>query len=197
MTVKRPKWYLDNVKPLQNHPWTDREKLAVFILRDEENATASTVARVFGVTKIQIYNITRLVRRGKNKECFICGKPLSTKDRKKKGLVKACDDCKEKKRIYKHKRRKKLLKRGICPYCERRKLVKGKKGCIRCLSATHRRRYNMGQCGQCGTRPIAKNSDALCTICLGINKRRSAAGRSLKKLTRKKKCTKTGKVYKK
>jgi len=182
MTVKRPKWYLSNVKPLQNHPWTEREKLAVFTLRDEENTPAHVVARVFGVTKIQIYNITRLVRRGKNKECFICGNPLSPKERRQKGLIKSCDDCKEKKRIYKKERREKLLKRGICPYCERRKLVKGKKGCIQCLSATHRRRYNIGLCGQCGKRPLAKHSDALCNICLGMNRRRSVATRKLKKL---------------
>lgn len=196
MTVRRPKWYLNNVKPLQNHPWTEREKLAVFTLRDEENTPAQVVARVFGVTKTQIYNITRLVRRGKNKECFCCGNLLSPKECRRKGLIKSCDACKEKKRIYKQKRREKLLKKGICPYCERRKVVKGKKGCIKCLSATHRRRYNIGMCGQCGTRPLAKHSDALCTVCLGINRKRSAAQRSLKKLTRKKKCTRTGKVYK-
>jgi NMD protein affecting ribosome stability and mRNA decay len=55
----------------------------------------------------------------------------------------------------------------------------------------------MGLCGNCGKRPIAKHSDALCQICLVVNKKRSAAKRNLNKLIRKKKCTKTGNVYKK
>lgn len=196
--LKRPKWYLSDVKPLQNHPWTDREKLAVFALRDEEDLPARRVAKVFGVTKIQIYNITRLVRRSKNKECFICGNPLSVKERRKqKGrLIKSCDTCKENKKIYKQKRRKGFLKLGICPYCERRKVIKGKKGCKLCLSATHRRRYNRGLCGQCGERPITEKSDALCNLCLGVNRKRSAAQRKLKRLSKDMIC-KTGKSSKK
>jgi len=198
--LKRPEWYLSDVKPLQNYPWTDREKLAVYALRvTRKDFPAREVAEIFGVTKIQIYNITRLVRRSKNKECFVCGNLLSIKERRdQKGrLIKSCDTCKEKKKIYKQKRRERLLKLGVCPYCERRKVVKDKKGCIRCISATHRRRYNQGLCGQCGNRPIAKNSDALCTICLSINRKRSKAQRNLKRLQKEKTCKTTGETYKK
>jgi len=198
MRLKRPKWYLENVKPLENHPWTDTEKLAVFALRDEEDLPAKRVAKIFGVTKTQVYNVTRLIRRSKNKECFICGNLLTPKEkRKQKGrLVKACDSCKDEKREYKRKRRKRLLKKGLCPYCEKRKVVAGKKGCTLCLSATHRRRMQMGLCGQCGKRPIDKKSEALCTICLGINRKRTSAQRKLNK-TKDKVCNKTGKSSKK
>ncbi len=193
--MSRPHWYLSRVKPLQNHSWTDREKLAVFTLRSEEDIPARRVAIIFGVTKTQIYNVTRLVRRGKNKECFSCGRPLSPKERKQKGLILSCETCKVNKKEYKRKRRNALLKKGICPYCEKRKLVPGKKGCIQCISATHRRRYNQGLCGNCGQRPIARDSDALCTLCLKVNRTRIAASRTLNS-TRKKKCP-TGRSSKK
>lgn len=197
-TSYRPKWYLNQVKPLQNYPWTDREKLAIFALRDEENLPVRRVAKIFGVTKIQIYNITRLIRRSKNSECFCCGNPLTIKEKRKQKnkLIRSCDSCKKKKRIYKKKRRIKFLKKGICPYCEKRKCAPKRKGCIQCISATHRRRYIKGICGQCGKRPIAKESVALCTICLGINKKRASIRRKFK-LTKDKKCTATGKSSKK
>lgn len=195
----RPKWYLDDVKSLQNHPWTDREKLAIFSLRDEENMPAQRVAKVFGVTKIQVYNVTRLIRRSKNKECYMCGKPLSKKEiTKQKGfLVKACDTCKTEKSDYKRNKRENALKKGLCPYCAKRKLAPGKKGCTKCLSATHRRRYNIGLCGRCGKRPIAENSRAHCKICLRLNAKQAKFNRKLKKLTKDKECKKTGKSSKK
>lgn len=196
-TLKRPKWYLDGVKPLQNHPWTDREKLAVFAFRDEVDTPAEVVARAFGVSKTQIYNITRLVRRSKNKECFSCGHSLTRKELRQKTLIKSCDRCKEEKRKYKQKRREKCLANGICPYCEKRKLVKGKKACTKCLSASHRRRYNQGVCGQCGQRPIAKDSEALCPLCLEVNRKRSAAQRKIKKAIKGGKLCATGKNSKK
>lgn len=202
MTVKkRPRWYLNEVKDLQNRPWTEREKLAVFAWREELNTPVEVVARAYGVGKIQIYNITRLVRRSKSKECSSCGNQLTLKERRKqRGLIKSCDACKEHKKEYKRKRRERLLKKGICPYCEKRKVIPDKKSCKKCLSATHRRRYNVGVCGNCGKRPIADHSNALCYKCLKVNRKRATAVRKLKRmnnLTRKKKCTATGKSYKK
>ena len=127
MTVKRrPKWYLKEVKELQNHPWTDREKLAVYAFRTEIATPVEIVARAFGASKIQIYNITRIVKKSKKEECFSCGKHLSAKELKQKKLIKSCDICKEHHKEYKRKRREKLLKQGICGYCEKRKVVPGK-----------------------------------------------------------------------
>jgi len=182
--MNRPEWYLGNVKAVQNRRWNERDKLAVFALREEENIPAQEVAGMYGVSRTQIYNVTRLVRRSKSKQCFSCGNPLTPKERKKKGLVKACDKCKKEKQEYKNKRRKEFLKSGICPYCEKRKIVKGKKSCKKCLSATHRRRYNVGLCGQCGRRSIADHSEALCHTCLRINRKRSEALRKLNRLAK-------------
>jgi len=176
--TNRPSWYLSGVKPVQNHVWTDEEKLAVYSLRTEDELPVESVANIFGVTKIQVYNTTRLVRRSKSKQCFSCGEKLTLKEQRQKKLIKSCDACKEKKRVYKQKRRKALLKKGICPVCEKKPLVRGRKACKGCISATQRRRYNEGLCGSCGKVPIATNrSTALCVTCLNTNKKIAANSR--------------------
>ena len=110
-TLKRPKWYLEGVKPLQNRLWTDREKEAVFAFRDEVGVPAEVVARAFTSTKIKIYNITRVVRRSKSKECISCGHNLTKKEfnKQKSRMNKSCDKCKKGSKEYKQKRREKCL----------------------------------------------------------------------------------------
>lgn len=181
---KRPDWYLKKVKPKQNRDWSNKEKTRVFTLRTSKTPVpAREVARKLGVNIIQIYNITRLVRRGVNKECFICGHNLTKEElaKDKNRRIKACGSCKAKAKIYKRGRRKKAIKKKLCCYCEKRKVLPGHQGCERCLSATQRRRYLEGLCGQCGKYPISKNSTTLCVMCLEENKERSTKFRELKK----------------
>lgn len=165
----RPEWYLEEVKTKQNHIWTDEDKLRIFNLR--EKYSAKDVAEMFGATVIQVYNITRLVRKGIHDECFMCGDPLTPQEKLGNGLIKACFKCKAKSLNYKQNRRKKALNKKLCGYCEKRPVLKGFKACKQCISATYRRRNKNGLCGKCGKRPVRKDNASLCVVCNAENKK--------------------------
>jgi len=179
--LKRPDWYLSEVTPIVSRPWTDREKIAVYRLRLEDKLPVERVATIFGLTKTQVHNTTRMVKKSRQRQCCSCGYVLTEEELKQKKMIKSCDKCKERRKIYKRKRRKRLIKKNICPICEKNPLVTEKKACKGCLSATHRRRYNQGICGTCGKEPIAwDRSDALGINCLEKNRLRASKARKAK-----------------
>jgi hypothetical protein len=162
----REAWYLGKVPEKQNRSWTEGEKMKVYTMMTSAHPAAD-IARKFKASTIQIYNVVRLVRKGLKDECYMCGEPLTEKEitGNKNRLVKACNKCKRKSVLYKKLLRKKAIKHGLCVYCLSRKAMPGHVSCRSCVSATHRRRYIKGLCGQCGERPIGKNKIALCDEC--------------------------------
>lgn len=161
--------YLKNVKNKENREWSDREKLKIYTLR-KKGVTAQEVARKFKTTVIHIYNITRLTKKGLKNECYICGHKLTEKEKRQRGLIKVCFKCKKSSYKYKHKRRIRALKHGLCGVCGINPVIPGYKSCKECISATYRRRIQKGLCGHCGKKPINKKSGCLCTQCLIKNK---------------------------
>lgn len=173
--MTRPNWYLKNVKDIERHNWSTREMGLIYTLKKTHNLPAIRVAKSFDISVVQVYNVTRLVTRAYRRECFMCGKKLSETDlEKNKGkFIKACIECKNKSMIYKRERRKVALKKGLCGYCERAKVIPGHTSCKKCISATYRRRYNKDLCGRCGKYPITSGSTTLCQRCTEENRKRS------------------------
>ena len=98
--LMRKPWYLSKVKPKVNKEWSDAEKLNVFLSCHGRNS--SEVANMFGVSLYQVYNIRRLVNKGLNHLCYICGESLTEKEKDaSQGLVKACFKCKKSSSKYK------------------------------------------------------------------------------------------------
>lgn len=177
----RQKWYLEDVRPKRNHEWSDKKMMRVYTLR--KDLPACDVARKLKITITQVYNTTRLIKRGLHNECFICGHKLTReeKQRYKGKLIKACNTCREKSQAYKKGRRKVALKFGICIYCQKNKVRPGYVSCTKCISATHRRRYKQNLCGQCGRNPINYPEESICHTCAGKNRERAAEYRLQKK----------------
>jgi len=165
----RPEWYLNSVKPKENRTWPISDKFKVFNLRENQHKSSQEIATIMGVKVTQIYNITRLVRKGKQCQCFCCGHNLSDEELSVNSdrFIKLCENCKEKQSQYKHNKRKTSLKHGLCGYCQKRPALPNKTGCIQCISASHRRRYKIGLCGVCGKNPIEANKISLCKVCSG------------------------------
>jgi hypothetical protein len=167
--MSRPSWYLDSVKEKKTHKWTTKEMSSIYTLRKELKIPSGKIAELFNVSTIQIYNVTRLVKKAYKNQCFICGHNLSKVDIKKykNKFIKACSSCREKQMEYKRERRNKVLKKGLCGYCEKNEVIPGYTACTKCISATYRRRYVKKLCGRCGKHPIyKKRSRALCINCL-------------------------------
>jgi hypothetical protein len=168
------------VKPKQNRSWTDKEKIRVYTLRQDH--AAKEIAKLFHTNITQVYNITRLVKKSYEGRCYHCGNPLTQKEKNASTtLVKTCKKCKRALVEYKRGLRNKALKRGQCGYCHRRRVVEGKKACKKCLSATHRRREQIGLCGSCGEHPIAHEGGALCEKCLKRDRVKTSLYRKGKK----------------
>jgi len=91
--------------------------------------------------------------------------------------VSLCTKCKKKESVYKRTRREDALEHNICGYCHSRPLLKGYCACVKCLSATHRRRNKAGLCGNCGKHPIGHNKVALCDVCAPVMAEKTARWR--------------------
>jgi len=176
----KTKWYLNDVKPKRNIVWTQKLRKEIYTLRKE--LPAREVAKKLNLTVIQIYNATRMYKRGLKSECFCCGNPLTKKEKAaSRKRIKACFKCKKKAKEYKDSLRKKAKQKGICVYCLDRPARKGHNSCRRCVSATHRRRYLQGLCGQCGKKPINYPDESVCPSCAKKNRERAAEIRKRKK----------------
>jgi len=174
------KWYLGEVNAKKNFVWTQKKRKDVVVLR--QHFPAREVANILDLTVIQVYNATRMYKKGLKGECFCCGEKL-TKEEKlaSKKKIKTCFSCKEKAKIYKEGLRKKAKKQGLCVYCMKRKARKDYNACTKCISATHRRRYAQGLCGQCGKNPIDYPKESVCSTCGEVNRQRSADLRAARK----------------
>lgn len=164
--MPRPKWYLKSIQTKKNREWSNADKHRIYTLR-ERKMPVTLIAHKYGAHVIQIYNIIRIMRQAAKKQCFICGHKLTPEelDKNKKRLIKACDLCKKKSQLYKKKRRKRVLKQGLCGYCETKKALPGQSSCKKCISATYRRRYKQGLCGRCGRYPIKEGVTTQCYSC--------------------------------
>ena len=161
------KWHDIEVKEKENRSWPDEDKIKIYTLSRDHSA--SEIASMFNATVTQIHNVTRLAKKGLKQCCYHCGTPLTEEElRAHHGLVKACTRCKEAAFKYKRVRREKALKQGLCGYCETRPVVSGHTACIKCISATHRRRNKEGLCGFCGVRPVKHEGGSLCEECIKI-----------------------------
>lgn len=162
-------WYLRDVKEKENRSWSDSDKFRIFNMC--QNQPVSEVAQEYDATKIQIYNITRLARKGLKQQCYHCGNPLTPEEAvaPKTGFVKACTKCKKAFIKYKKERRDRALKVHKCGVCGVRPVLKGHKACKSCISSTYRRRIKEGLCGICGD-PIF-GEGALCPKCLVLNRK--------------------------
>jgi hypothetical protein len=166
---KQSPWYLTEVKEKENKTWTDAEKIRVYTLR--QDFQAKEIANIFKTTVNQVYNITRIVKNSLESRCYHCSNPLTEEEIKSSdGLVKACKKCKKEAMTYKRGLRNRALKLDLCGYCGKRKIVKGKKACKKCLSASYRRRQAVGLCGICGKNPVAHKGGSLCNKCLDTNR---------------------------
>lgn len=185
----RPDWYLDptQIKAKQNRDWTVLERRALYtmvVIDKKDITTVMSQLDISDLKKTVIYNQLRLQRRiefGKGRfkygACFKCGKAISKHDKESRRTKKAlylCTKCRKTESDLKKKLRRRALKKGLCGYCHKNPVYKrGAKSCIKCLSATHRRRYMENLCGQCGNNPISKNSNSLCEVCLDMNRVRN------------------------
>jgi len=168
MEMTRPKWYLSDIKKKTNRDWTLNERILILTLR-EKGVSSEEIAKKVGTSKIRIYNVVRITRKQVDHKCYACGSLLSEKELKANAhrKVKNCFSCKKQMSESKKDRREKALERGLCGYCQKRKVTPGKKSCHKCVSATHRRRYILGICGICGENPInKKRSITMCSTCL-------------------------------
>jgi hypothetical protein len=171
--------YLTSVKAKENRDWSDKDKIRVYTLRDDHQA--KEIARMFNTTVNQVYNITRIVKNSLNDQCYHCGNALSKKEKAaSEKLNQLCTRCKKESQDHKKRLRNKALKHGLCGYCHKRKVIKGKKACVKCLSASYRRRQQQGLCGICGKHPAIKGG-ALCRKCLDTNNIKTTISRQRKK----------------
>ncbi len=163
--------YLTKVRDKKNRNWSNKEKAKIYTLRIN-GVPSKDIAKKLKCNITQVYNITRLMRRGVEQKCFCCGEDLTAEEMLQKSFAKPCKNCKKKFRMYKKARRKKAAKKGICCYCQKEKAIPGYRSCEKCVSATHRRRAKKGLCGQCGKRPPHKKEATLCDVCLKSNEAR-------------------------
>jgi transposase-like protein len=212
MSRNRKSWYLGDVKEKENRSWTTSEKIRVYALRqynpveDIAKMFDTNTNQVYNIARMvkkglegRCYrcgrpNEPKLVERSSIEkrayEIFLTGSQdaKTNWDQAEKELqleagYSLCSQCKETLVKYKRKLRRHALKKGLCGYCHKRKVVEGRKACIRCLSATHRRREKIGLCGACGKNPIANKGGALCEGCLEQDRIRTTNYRKGKKVS--------------
>lgn len=181
--MKRPRYYRYRAPKKRNLDWKREERLLAYTLRHKGICTEDIqeyfkVLKGKSIKRTIVYNIVRIGKAELYDLCFRCRKPLVqddtvTKKKHRHGPI-LCMACKHEIVVYKRKMRNKFMKKGLCSVCGKKPPVQGKKSCVHCISATHRRRYEVGLCGACGKRPIAVNrSKVLCISCLNINKKRT------------------------
>lgn len=160
--------YLKSVRMKRNKTWSESEKKKIYSLRLVKKMSAKEVSRKLKINLIQVYNITRLMKKQVLEQCFVCGKDLTMEEKSQKAKFKACNECKSYLKRYKRWRRRKALRQNLCGYCEIEPVLPGKKACKKCISATYRRRIKEGLCGHCGKKPIKKHG--LCDTCAYKNR---------------------------
>jgi len=165
LTRGRPKWYTTS-PTRKNRSWTEREKKKIYTMRVLKNSGISDIIISFNgtVSKTQVYNIVRMMKKAAKNRCFKCGGILPSNSYS--NVPKLCSVCSSKTKEYKEKLRNDALKKGLCAVCHKKKVIPGYKTCKSCLSATYRRRIANGVCGTCGKRPIARKSISQCSYCL-------------------------------
>lgn len=166
----RPSWYLSEIKEKENKDWTITEMVKVYTMRVEEDIPVERVASKLKVSKCQIHNITRMMRKAVHGHCYKCNTTLTEEEmisKKPNRIIHLCFKCRKKLKKYKKKLRESFLKKGLCGYCGIRKKLKNRGSCKLCLSATNRRRERVGLCALCGKNPIRNDhpNGALCIIC--------------------------------
>ena len=210
--LQRKSWYLDikSIRPKKQFRWTLAERTLLYKLRVEKGMSIPEIQIYFRKkNKIPIYlgandkndkfsrtrlhNQIRIARGAFKGLCYKCRKPLTQRDLKRINKkdkedpsLGLCLSCTKKSAEYKKDRREEALKKGTCPICMKRKVIKGHTMCKKCLSASHRLRYIQGLCGRCGEKPLSKKSICLCDDCLGDNRKKSKAYRIKNKLKLKK-----------
>lgn len=167
---ERPIWYLQAVKERENRMWTKDERIQIFKLREKKRLAIPVIADRMKASVIQINNQLRIFRKAVDLRCRQCGSPLG--DEEKSFIVTEqkstlCPVCKKAQFEHKHYLREKALKKGLCGYCQERKVVPGTCACRKCLSATYRRRRKEDLCGRCG-KPSKKQ--VFCSHCIKVNR---------------------------
>ena len=171
----RPKWYINpsKIRSKKNHSWTRLELNKAYTLRVQGESVPDIIRKLkISVKKTQVYNVIRLLRKNHKNKCFQCGHSLTQEELKSQQgrHFKRCIICKKDNEQKKLKFRKKSLRKKLCGSCGRRRLMPGRKTCIRCVSYVHRHRIFKGLCGSCGRYSInRKRSIALCNACLDHN----------------------------
>lgn len=208
--ITRPEWYLDVkiFRPYKQFRWTEKERKQLYKMRVIDEMSITSIQRYFRkkyeipytskndqFTTIRLYNQIRMARAVMENQCHHCRRKLRKKDlkryekNKRNGRsddLKLCIVCYENSEEYKKDRRERALKQGICPACLKRKVIKGRTTCKRCLSLSQRIRYVDNICGSCGKYPInKKRSSSLCTRCLEKNRHYSQGYRDRRKSAKK------------
>lgn len=193
--ITRPKWYLDIkiFRPSKQFRWTEKERKLLYEMRVIKEMSITAIQRYFRkkydipydstddqFTNTRLHNQIRMARAIMDNRCHHCRRKLRKKDLKRyednkrngrSNDLKLCLSCHETNEKYKKERREDILKKGICPECLKRKVIKGHTTCKKCLSLPQRKRYVDNMCGSCGKYPINKErSHALCTKCLEKNR---------------------------
>lgn len=165
LTVGRPEWYT-NITMKKNRSWTASEKKKVYHMRVMKNKGVDDIVVAFNgtVTKTQVYNVIRMMKKAAKNRCFKCGDLLKNGYQTNKPQL--CHKCSSKTQEYKNQLRQNAIKEGLCAVCHKKKAIPGYKTCKYCLSATYRRRIANGICGSCGKRPISGKSISQCATCL-------------------------------
>jgi hypothetical protein len=172
-TPRRPDWYLTGVKEKENKDWSHAEMIRVYTMRMEDKKPVKEIAEALGVSKCQVNNVTRIIKKAIRMLCYTCGSELSKDELKSKKpgrIVNLCFKCRKEAQEYKHERRQKFLDQGMCGYCGKNEKLPDRDACTSCLSATHRRRERVGLCGNCGKKPIRPGypKGALCDTCAAM-----------------------------
>jgi transposase len=162
-------WYLKDVREKQNRDWTEKEKIRVYTLRDDMKARE--IAKMFNTTINQVYNITRIVKKNLNDQCYHCGGSLEA-DLKRQIEKRAyqiflnrgsqpSDPQEDWIRAEKEIRSQDL--KGICSVCKEKE-VEYKRN-------LRERALKIGLCGYCHQRKVVEGKKA-CKQCLSATHRR-------------------------
>jgi len=171
----RPSWYTKPrfIRTRKNHVWTEQEMKQVYTLRLRKVPIDLIISELhLDVKRVQVYNILRMLKKNRQNKCFQCGQPLTEEEisLQHKKYFKRCNSCNQKNLLYKKTKRLNNINKGVCGYCGRHRILKGKKACIYCLSYSHRQHISKGLCGACGEFTISSKSISLCDLCLEKNR---------------------------
>lgn len=198
-SVERPAWYLDpeEIRQYRNTRWSPEDRKLIHRLRVREERPIEDIIQVMArrlgvhpasqyVTRTKIHNQVRISRAAMKGLCIQCRRELRPEDIKaneNRNDLKLCVRCMNERSNLKEILRTKAIKRGLCGVCHRRKVLRGRTECKKCLSYVQRMRILKGLCGSCGKHPINKSrSKALCNDCMETNNKRGREYRMDKKL---------------